>query len=87
VLPEELLARNEVRALVLQTVMALNGRCRQVLTMKYLEGRRVSDIAAVLNQSEKAIESLLTRSRKAFRKLFQRKMAGMNHTGGSGYDE
>jgi RNA polymerase sigma factor (sigma-70 family) len=82
VLPEEHLAQKEVQALVLRTVMALNGRYRQVLTMKYLEGRRVLDIAATLGQSEKAIESLLTRSRQAFRDLFQRNLEGANHQGG-----
>ncbi len=81
VLPEELLAQKEVQALVLDTVMALNERYRRVLTMKYLEGRRVSDIAATLDQSEKATESLLTRSRQAFKELFQKKLEGTNHQG------
>ncbi len=81
VLPEERLAQKEVQALVLHTVMALNERYRRVLTMKYLEGRRVSDIAATLGQSEKAIESLLTRSRQAFKELFQRNLEGANHQG------
>jgi len=82
VLPEERLAQKEVQALVLQTVMALNERYRQVLTMKYLEGRRVSDMAATLDQSEKATESLLTRARQAFRELFQRNLEGANHQEG-----
>jgi len=81
VLPEDLIAKKEVRTLVLQTVMALKDRYRRVLTMKYLEERRVSDIAATLDQSEKTIESLLTRSRKAFRDLFQRKLKDTNHQG------
>jgi len=82
ILPEERLAQKEVQALVLHTVMGLNERYRQVLTMKYLEGRRVADIAASLDQSEKAIESLLTRSRQAFRDLFQGNLEGANHQGG-----
>ena len=81
VLPEEHLAQKEVQALVLDTVMALNERYRRVLTMKYLEGRRVSDIAARMDQSEKAVESLLTRSRQAFRKRFQKNLEGANHQG------
>jgi len=87
VLPEEHLAQKEVQALVLNTVMGLNERYRQVLTMKYLEGRRVSDIAATLGQSEKATESLLTRSRQAFRELFQGKLEGANHQGEGSQDE
>lgn len=85
VLPGECLAQKEVQDLVLQTVMALSERNRQVLTMKYLEGRRVSDIAATLEQSEKAIESLLTRSRQAFRELFQRKLEGVSHQNKGGH--
>jgi len=49
--------------------MKLPGRHRQALILKYLEDRRVSDIAAILGQSEKAVESLLTRSRQAFKEL------------------
>jgi RNA polymerase sigma factor (sigma-70 family) len=66
-LPDEHLCRQEVRSLVLDTVMAVSSRHRQVLVMKYLEGRKVSEMAAVLGQSEKAVESLLTRSRLAFK--------------------
>ena len=82
-LPDEHLCRQEVRSLVLETVMAVSSRSRQVLVMKYLEGRRVSEIAAALGQSEKAVESLLTRSRIAFReqlgkRLKQEAIAGGN---------
>jgi DNA-directed RNA polymerase specialized sigma24 family protein len=41
--------------------------------LKYVENRKVAEIAAMLGQSEKAIESLLSRSRQAFRKVFLRK--------------
>ena len=66
-LPDEHLCRQEVRSFVLDTVMALSSRYRQALVMKYLEGRRVSDMAAILGESEKAVESLLTRSRLALK--------------------
>ena len=86
-LPETLAGRKEVRALVLQTVMALTVRQRRVLTMKYLEGRRVAEIAADLGQSEKGVESLLTRSRRAFKQLFQRRLVRINHERKVGRDE
>ncbi len=66
-LPDEQLCRQEIRSFVLETVMALSSRYRQALVMKYLEGRRVSEMAAILGESEKAVESLLTRSRLALR--------------------
>ncbi len=41
-----------------------------VLRMKYLENRSVADIAAERGESPKAIESLLTRAREAFRQAY-----------------
>ncbi len=69
-LPEEILARQETQLLVQEAMMELSHRHREVLVLKYLENRRVSEIAGRLGQSEKAIESLLTRSRNAFRAAF-----------------
>jgi RNA polymerase sigma-70 factor (ECF subfamily) len=40
------------------------------LRMKYLESRSVADIAAERGESPKAIESLLTRAREAFRQAY-----------------
>ena len=42
----------------------------RMLTMKYVELRSVRDIAHALGKSEKAIESVLSRARKAFRQHF-----------------
>ena len=72
-LPDAQLCRKEVRSAILDTVMALSSHHRQVLVMKYLEGRRVADMAAILGQSEKAVESLLTRSRVAFKEEILRR--------------
>ena len=81
-LPDERLCREEVRSLVLDTLMGLSARCRQVLVMKYLEDRRVSEIATALGQTDKAVESLLTRSRIAFRELLGRHLDGQGGKGG-----
>jgi RNA polymerase sigma factor (sigma-70 family) len=80
-LPDEQLARQEVKSLILDTVMELSIHHRQVLVMKYLEGRRVAEMAAILGQSEKAVESLLTRSRQAFREHFARRSREPAHDG------
>lgn len=81
VLPEELLEQKDVRILILRTVMTLKDHYRRVLTMKYLEDQRVAEIAAALGQSEKAVESMLTRARQAFRDVFQKELAGLETEG------
>ncbi len=69
-LPEEILARQETQLLVQEAMLELSSRHREALVLKYVESRRVSEIAGRLGQSEKAIESLLTRARQAFRQAF-----------------
>ena len=77
-LPDELLCREEFRALVLEVLMGLGTRSRDVLVLKYLEGRSVSEIAGAWGQTEKAIESLLTRSRNAFREGLAKRLNGQD---------
>ena len=48
----------------------LPDRYEAVLRAKYLEGRSVADIAAESGATAKAIESLLTRARQAFRDAY-----------------
>jgi RNA polymerase sigma-70 factor, ECF subfamily len=50
----------------------LPERFEQVLRAKYLEQRSVADIAADWRESAKAVESLLTRAREAFRDIYSR---------------
>ena len=66
-IPEQVMARKEVQWLIHETVYELRPTHRKVLVLKYLKGRKVSEIAAVMGQSEKAIESSLSRARKAFK--------------------
>lgn len=66
-IPEHVLARKEVQWLIHETVGELRPSHRQVLTLKYLSGRKVAEIAETMGQSEKAIESLLSRARQAFK--------------------
>jgi RNA polymerase sigma factor (sigma-70 family) len=76
VVPDEILVRKEAQLLVHETLMELPSRHRQVLSLKYLDNCRVAEIAGLLGQSEKAVESLLSRSRDAFKRLFLRKANG-----------
>ncbi len=48
----------------------LPERYEQVLRLKYLEGRTMDSIAAEWGVTPKAIESLLTRARQAFREAY-----------------
>ena len=58
-----------------QIADALDGlleRQESVLRAKYFDGLSVADIAAAWNESPKAIESLLSRARDAFRERFEK---------------
>jgi len=69
-LADDVLRREETRELVGATMSQLPPHYREVLEQKYLSGRSVRDLASGQSVSEKAIESLLTRARKAFRETF-----------------
>jgi RNA polymerase sigma-70 factor, ECF subfamily len=49
----------------------LPDRQEAVLRAKYLDGRSVADIAAEWGETPKAVESLLTRARQAFREAYR----------------
>jgi len=67
---DELLEREETRQMVNTTMSQLPPHYREALEAKYVEGRSVREIASAANTSEKAVESLLTRAREAFRATF-----------------
>jgi RNA polymerase sigma-70 factor (ECF subfamily) len=55
---------------IAHALAALPERYEAVLRAKYLDGRSVADIAAEGGESPKAVESLLTRARQAFRDAY-----------------
>lgn len=69
-LPDEVLEREETRALVNAAMAQLPPRYREALEAKYVAGRSVREMAEALRETEKSVESLLTRSRGAFRATF-----------------
>jgi RNA polymerase sigma-70 factor (ECF subfamily) len=73
-LPDELVERAETRLLVREILLEMNTRQREVLTLKYLDGLRVSGVARRLGCSEKAVESLLSRARRTFKEAFRRRI-------------
>jgi RNA polymerase sigma-70 factor (ECF subfamily) len=56
-LPDEVLAQQEVRLLIHEVMAELYSRYRQVLVLKYIDSRKVSEIAQLLGESDKAVES------------------------------
>jgi RNA polymerase sigma-70 factor (ECF subfamily) len=67
---DDVLLREETREMVNATMSQLPMHYREALEAKYVHGKSVRDIAGLLQISEKAVESQLTRARKAFRAAF-----------------
>lgn len=70
-LPEHALERAETRDLVGATLSSLPPEYAEALVQKYVEGRSVAEIAKHRGKGDKAIESLLTRARSAFARVFE----------------
>lgn len=67
---EEGLEQREQADRVARVLAALPERYEAALRAKYLDGQNVADIAAASGETPKAIESLLTRARQAFRAAY-----------------
>jgi len=74
--PENELLRREVARLVHEAIDHLPARYGQVLEWKYSEGLAVREMAELLGMTPKAVESVLTRARLAFRDQFARLTRG-----------
>jgi RNA polymerase sigma-70 factor (ECF subfamily) len=70
-LPEWVLEQRETRELVGASLSSLTPEYRRALLDKYVEGRSVREMAEGSGKSEKATESMLTRSRLAFARVFE----------------
>jgi len=68
--PEQILLRKEAIKKVKKSLKSLSEGYQQVLRLKYYQGLSVKEIAQQLNETVKAIESRLTRARKAFAQAF-----------------
>jgi RNA polymerase sigma-70 factor (ECF subfamily) len=65
-------ARQAQAALVSLAMRHLPDHYVEALEEKYIEGLSVSDMAAKRQMSEKAVESVLSRAREAFRTAFEK---------------
>ena len=68
---DELIAREETRALVNLTIAELPQSYQSVLKRKYISGRSVGQLSKELNLSNEATKSLLARARRAFKRKFE----------------
>ncbi len=69
-LSDELIRQQETCELVNMTMSQLPAHYREALEAKYVRGASVRGLAAQGHYTEKAVESQLTRARKAFRETF-----------------
>jgi RNA polymerase sigma-70 factor (ECF subfamily) len=65
------LEKRERAERIARTLAEMPDRQEAVLRAKYFEGRSVADIAADWGETPKAVESLLSRARDAFREAYQ----------------
>lgn len=68
--PERAASHNELSRVVYETLDSLPGRYGDVLEWKYIEGVSIKEIAGRLDSTQKAVESMLSRARRAFHEAF-----------------
>lgn len=68
--PEQVLLKRELEQRVSQTLKGLKKEHKEVLQLKYYQGLTVIQIAQHLHETNKTIESRLSRARAAFAKAF-----------------
>lgn len=67
-LPDELIQKEETRAVVRMALDTMPSHYHQVLTLKYLEDMSAKEIGQVLGKSTKSVENSLNRAKLALRK-------------------
>jgi RNA polymerase sigma factor (sigma-70 family) len=71
-LPSEVLAKQETRDLVNETLSTMPGNYRTVLKLYYHRGLSLAEISKRVNKSQGAIKVSLHRARAAFKEAFLR---------------
>jgi RNA polymerase sigma factor (sigma-70 family) len=67
-LPDEVLERREMTAIVRSALSRLESKERAVLEARYIEELSANDIALQMNKTEKAVYSLLYRAKISLRR-------------------
>jgi RNA polymerase sigma-70 factor (ECF subfamily) len=68
--PELSYEEKQMKKKIKQSFSSLKKEYSQVLKLKYVQGKQVKEIAAIIGKSFKATESMLFRARKAFQKEY-----------------
>ena len=68
--PERDVLKNELKEEIKKTLADLKKGYKKLLRLKYIEGKKVSEIARETNLTAKAVESRLTRAKKQFREAW-----------------
>jgi RNA polymerase sigma-70 factor (ECF subfamily) len=84
---EDDLVRRETGTIVHMTLDLMPARYARALEWKYFQGLSVRRIAARLEIGEKAAESLLTRSRRAFERQYLELVEGLGQSHGQGLED
>jgi RNA polymerase sigma-70 factor (ECF subfamily) len=82
--PQDELRKKEVERLVHVTLDRLPYRYGLVLESKYIKGLSMKEIAGQLDTTSKAVESLLTRARQAFKDAFSGVVGGLGEARAGG---
>lgn len=67
--PQSFFSEDERLALIYQEMEKLPEKCREIFTMSYLEERKTSEIAALLNLSPRTVEAQLYKALKILRSV------------------
>jgi RNA polymerase sigma-70 factor (ECF subfamily) len=70
--PEQLMAREETKAVVREVLARLATSYREVITLRYFDGLSNADVAAALGKKESTVRVLLHRASKAFARELRR---------------
>jgi len=68
--PERDVLKNELKEEIKKTFNEIKKGYKNLLRLKYVEGRKINEIAKKTNLSEKAVESRLFRAKKQFREAW-----------------
>lgn len=78
-MPARLLAKAEMRQIVVAALEALNERQRMAVLLSKFEGLAYADIAEVMDLSPQAVKSLLCRARGTLREVLEPYVEDGNH--------
>lgn len=71
--PEGESLKGELKGEIRQALSELSEGYSKILRLKYIDGLKNNQIAKILKQSYKAVEGKLSRARKQFKKIYERK--------------